>query len=215
MSSRNTILKKLRAVQAPFAAIPAPPPLAVVPLADTSPAALSARFVTEAQKVGCFVYEVQQESEAFEQVRYLIGKERKISAWDEAQIPIANFDSALEGAGIVLAGQADAKVRVGVTGIDAALAATGSLILTSGAGKYRQVSLLPDLHIAVMRATQISADLESWFALQRERGLDRFSAPANTVIITGPSKTADIAQELILGAHGPCEVHIVLLKNAE
>jgi L-lactate utilization protein LutC len=213
MSSRNTILNKLRAAQQPFTDIPTVTERrAMVPLTDTSPEGLYARFVQEAKGIGCRLYEPTSLSDAIEQLLGIIGTDKTVSAWERQHIPLENLDAALTSAGIRIAAPDDSGVRVGITGADAGLAGTGSVVLISGAGKYRQVSLLPELHVAVMRADAIMAGMEDWIAQQRITGLDEFRRAANIVIVTGPSKTADIAQELILGAHGPKEIHIILIR---
>lgn len=213
MSSRNTILKKLRAAQQPFTGIP---PVAerrnMVPLVDTAPEALFQRFVKEAEKLGCRVYTVPDGEAAIEQVLTLAQGEKAVSAWDEPFIPAAGLKTALENAGMCVSRAGDATVSFGITGVDAALAATGSLVLVSGPGKFRTVSLLPEKHIMILQAEQIIPDLEAWFVHQRARGLDAFRKAANVVVVSGLSKTADIAQELILGAHGPKEIHLIVIR---
>lgn len=213
MSSRNVILKKLRAAQKPFTDIPLITQRQnMVPLGDTSPLALYDRFYLEAKKLGCFMYAVNDDEEAIEQVLALVKGEKVVSAWDDAYLSVKGLTTALEKSGIGRSGAGDAAVKYGITGVDAAFAATGSLLLTSGHGKHRTVSLLPDAHIMLVKAGQIIPDMEVWFAQQSQQGLDEFRRAANTLIISGPSKTADIAQELILGAHGPKEIHIVLMR---
>jgi L-lactate dehydrogenase complex protein LldG len=212
MSSRNTILKKLRAAQKPFTEIPEVQQRQnMVKLPDTSPDALAERFVLEAKKLGCSIYAVNDDEEAIEQILALVKSEKTVSAWDEAYLPVKGLATALEKSGIRAAGANETSVKYGITGVDSALAATGSLVLISGQGKYRTVSLLPEAHIMLVKAGQIIPDLEAWFVQQRQKGLDDFRRAANTVIVSGPSKTADIAQELILGAHGPKEIHIILM----
>lgn len=103
----------------------------------------------------------------------------------------------------------DPSVRVGLSGAPAALAATGSLVLASDTGQYRNASLLPPVHIVIVTTSQIIPDFESWIAEQRANQLDHFRRSSNIVLISGPSKTADIAMELILGMHGPVELHVV------
>ena len=117
----------------------------------------------------------------------------------------------LESLGVKVARHDAGDVRVGITGVTAALAATGSLVLESGAGRHRSTSLLPDVHIALMRAEQILPDLECWQQAQQQFGYPAFTKSSNTTVVTGPSKTADIGHELVKGAHGPREVHIVIL----
>jgi L-lactate dehydrogenase complex protein LldG len=66
--------------------------------------------------------------------------------------------------------------------------------------------------MAVIRQGQILPDLETWVARLRQQGLDAFQDTASAMIISGPSRTADIAMQLILGMHGPGELHIIILS---
>jgi L-lactate dehydrogenase complex protein LldG len=210
-SSRDAILNRLRAVRQPFTDFPpVEETVPVVPLADTSTDVLCQRFKLEAETLGCKVYEVGDD-QALDMVIELIGGESQVLSWDIPHIPLEGYAEALHDAGIRIAAPTDSSIRVGVTGVDAGLAGTGSLVLVGGAGKYRTTSLLPDRHIAILRVDRLLPGMESWIASQREQHAAAFHEPANTVLITGPSKTADIAQELIKGAHGPREVHIVLV----
>ena len=86
----------------------------------------------------------------------------------------------------------------------------------SGNGRFRAASLLPPIHIAVLNTNQIVPDLESWWAAQKwaaqkAAGLEQTRQHSNIAIITGPSRTADIAMQLVMGMHGPRELHLVLL----
>lgn len=213
MSSRDTILNKLRQVAQPFEDFPAPAEKRhMVPIpSDTSVSALVTQFAEEARKIGCHVTIADSESDALEQVLDLLADDESVAAWDLSLIPLSSLADALETRGITVAEPRDATVRAGISGVDAGLAATGSLVLKSGAGQHRTVSLLPEIYVAVVKTDQIVVDLETWFARLRESGLEQFTQPASLTIVSGPSKTADIAQELVLGAHGPKEVHIVVV----
>jgi L-lactate utilization protein LutC len=94
---------------------------------------------------------------------------------------------------------------VGITSAAAAIAETGSLVCTSGPDCWRGLSLIPPIHVAVIRADQILPDLLDWFSGPPE------PLPANITLISGPSKTADIEGILITGVHGPGEVHVVVV----
>lgn len=211
-SSRDKILAKLRAAQQPFTDVP---PITVrhrmVPLADTSPEALLARFKQEAEKLGCYVYSLP-EAETLVKILELIGSEKSVLSWEFDEISLSGLRETLDRAKISVAKFNDGKVKVGITGADWGLAATGSIVVSTGKGKFRTTSLLPDVHIVALKADRIRADFETWIAGQRSGQLDAFRTSSNTVIITGPSKTADIAQELIKGAHGPRVVHIFILQ---
>ena len=211
-SSRRQILDRLQRDERPFAAVEPPSSYRpMVPLNDLSPAALHSHFVTEAQKAACVVYQPASNGEAVDTILQVIGEDQTISCWAMDQIPLPGLESALEQAGIVRVGQ-DSSVRVGLTGADAALAATGSLVLCSGAGRYRAASLLPPVHVAVVTTSQILPDLEHWWAQQRAGGLEQTRQASNIVVVTGPSRTADIAMQLVMGMHGPRELHIVLIE---
>ncbi|MDW8171075.1 MAG: lactate utilization protein [Anaerolineae bacterium] len=210
MNSRERILSKLRAAQTPFQDVPTIAERRhMVNVSARTPDELKAYFAKAARGAGCQVYEPANHAEALDAVRCVISPEDRIMAWDWEAIGLPGLAEAL--ASVTLAPLRDDPARVGLTGVQAALASTGSLIVTSGAGQARQASLLPPVHLAIVRTEQIVADLEGWFALRRAEGLDAFRQWANVVIITGPSRTADIAMELILGMHGPREVHVIVI----
>jgi L-lactate dehydrogenase complex protein LldG len=210
MNSRERILERLRQREQPFPEA-APPAVyrPMIMLDDTSPAGLRARFISEAQKAACVVHEATPEA-ALDLILGLVGGDASLSAWNLEHIPIPGLAAALAEANVAVVGQDD-RARVGLTGVDAALAATGSLVLTSGPGRFRAASLLPSIHIAVVATGQIVPDLESWLAAQKAAGRQSLSLPSNIVIVTGPSRTADIAMQLVMGMHGPRELHVVVL----
>ena len=214
MTSRDAILRRLRAVQPPYAGEPPPAGhLPVVPLDGSDRAALVDRFVTQAEALSSVVHRCASEDEARATVLGIISPDDRALCWDAAHIPLPGLAEALNLAGIAIAPPGDASVRVGITGADAALAATGSLVIAADAGKPRRTSLLPLVHIAVVRAEQIVPHMEAWIAEMRARGAEAFTDPSSIVIVSGPSRTADIAMELILGMHGPGALHIVLIES--
>ena len=98
--------------------------------------------------------------------------------------------------------------RLGITGAFCAIAETGTLVVLAGADTPTATTLLPDTHIAVLRADRIVAGMEEAFALiRRERG----HLPRAVNMISGPSRTGDIEQTIVLGAHGPYRVHVLVL----
>lgn len=214
MSSREAILGKLRERgEGPFpAAVPVEAHRHVVPLADTSGAGLYGRFVQEARQAACIIHEAASNEAAIAAILQIVGADTTISSWNPEYIPLPGLADALAQANIALVGQ-DASVRVGLTGVHAALAATGSVVVVSGNGRPRAASLLPPIHIAVVTASQIVPDLESWWAAQTAVGLDHVRQHSNVVVITGPSRTADIAMQLVMGMHGPRELHLVMLTS--
>jgi L-lactate dehydrogenase complex protein LldG len=213
-TSREKILSKLRAAQS---SLPEFPPvdrhLPMVPTPDSSPDALVKRFTMQAQKLGSTVHDAASDAQAVEALLSLLNNDSSVLSWSFSHIPLAGLEEALQSRHIVVAEARDPSVRVGITGADAALAATGSLVLATGQGRHRVTSLLPPVHIAVVRQEQVVADFETWVAMQRAQGVDAFRNPASTMIISGPSRTADIAMQLIMGMHGPAEHHIILVGD--
>ena len=113
------------------------------------------------------------------------------------------------GAGLAIAARPTAgHDRLGVTGCFCAIAETGTLVFLSGADTPTATTLLPDTHVAVVRADRVVSGMEEAFALIRaEQG----ALPRAVNMISGPSRTGDIEQTIVLGAHGPYRVHILLV----
>jgi L-lactate dehydrogenase complex protein LldG len=101
--------------------------------------------------------------------------------------------------------------QAGITGCDAAIAATGTLVLRSGPGRSRMASLLPPLHIALVHTSQLLPRLEDWVATQTAAGLDEIRAASNVTLIIGCSRTADIEMSPVFGVHGPLAFHVILI----
>jgi len=104
---------------------------------------------------------------------------------------------------------------VGVTGAFCAIAETGTLVLLSGAETPASMHLLPETHIALLPLDGIVATMEDAFErLRREKGgVDRMM-PRTINMVSGPSRTGDIEQTIVLGAHGPYRVHIIIMTSA-
>lgn len=98
-------------------------------------------------------------------------------------------------------------VRLGITGAEAAFAETGTIVVRSGPGRPRMASLVPLVHVAVLRRDRIFRSASHWAADPSAR----MSEGSNVVFITGPSKTADIESIVTLGIHGPKHLHIILV----
>jgi L-lactate dehydrogenase complex protein LldG len=115
------------------------------------------------------------------------------------------------GAGIEAeARKAAGADRIGVTGCFCAVAETGTLLQLSAAGRPASTSLVPDTHIAIVAAARIVNGMEdAWALVRTECG----ALPRAVNFISGPSRTADIEQTLVLGAHGPYRVHIVIVQG--
>ena len=107
-------------------------------------------------------------------------------------------------------GRSDGTDAVGISHAFAGVAETGTLVLTSGIDNPTTINFLPETHIVVVRAADVTGDYEAAWARLRAlygKGL----LPRTVNFVTGPSRSADIEQTLILGAHGPRRLHIVVV----
>lgn len=100
--------------------------------------------------------------------------------------------------------------RLGITGCLCAIAETGTLAFVPGPEMHTATALLPDTHVVLLRTVDIVATMEDAFARVRAARRD---VPRAINLISGPSRTGDIEQTIVLGAHGPYRVHILLLGD--
>ena len=100
-----------------------------------------------------------------------------------------------------------AMADVGITSADYALADTGTLVMLASPAEARLISLLPPVHIAVVPIERVLSGLDELFTILP----DPAAQTSSMVLITGPSRTADIEQILVRGVHGPGEIHVVVV----
>jgi len=165
-----------------------------------------------------------------ERVEALAGKTRRASSLDDAR---AYVESALAGrksvasnapvlreCGItalagVESGITDAlelrtlcaSAACGITGADYALADTGTVVILASPQEARLISLLPPVHIAIVERERLLTGLDELLAILPHPA----EQTSSMVLITGPSRTADIEQILVRGVHGPGEIHVVVV----
>jgi L-lactate utilization protein LutC len=99
---------------------------------------------------------------------------------------------------------------VGITSADYALAETGTLVMLSSPQEARLISLLPPMHVAVFPRSRMLANLDELLAILPNPA----EQTSSMVLITGPSRTADIEQILVRGVHGPGEIYAVMVEEA-
>jgi L-lactate utilization protein LutC len=179
---------------------------------------LADRFQGEVEAVGGTVRRARDLGEASKVLREVIGGRRAVT-WSRAEFSGWDVDWLWEEGGCVAwsGGGSDAAERfrtlaasspVGITTAQAAIASTGTLVLASGPGRPRSVSLLPPTHVALLRAERLRERMGEAFAeILRSPG----GPPSATLLVTGPSRTSDIENDLTIGVHGPGEVVVVLL----
>ena len=176
-------------------------------------AARIATFKAEAARAAATLAEVASASDAPGEIaRYLregnmpasvrMGADARLKAmpWDETSLDISS-------------GPSDGHDLNAVSRAFAAVAETGTLALVSGPDNPTTLNFLPDNHIVVVFAEDVVGDYESVFARLRT-AFGAGAAPRTLNFITGPSRSADIEQTLLFGAHGPRRLHIVLVGAA-
>ena len=209
VNARDAILARLRTAGAntrlPRASAP---PVAAAPVIPRD--AQLARFREELDALGVSCTVETSVEAVRDRVRGLVGP-AAVFSWDSGELPygVGNlFPAAARGSSSrVLQAAAD----VGLTGCDAAIAETGSLVMLSRPGRSRAASLLPPFHIAIVRPDQLYASMGDFFAA---RAAD-VGGGASCTFITGPSRTADIELTLTLGIHGPGRVAVVVGPDDE
>jgi L-lactate dehydrogenase complex protein LldG len=195
------------------------------------PEELANRFESELKSLGCNAHRASSISELKSLLCSILGRIQAKSVVISRN-PILNhlqIAKMLEGQGIkVHAWPASGEERpergsfrdecfavgAGITGVDFALAETGSLVLTSLTEGSQLTSLAPPVHIALYRGGQIRGSLDEVLQeLPISRGPETPSPTRSLVFVTGASKTADIEQILVRGVHGPGAVHAILVED--
>jgi L-lactate dehydrogenase complex protein LldG len=171
-------------------------------------AGLTARFIDEARLMASTVDQVESLDEVpAAAARYLaqLGLPPAAVGW----ATLAGLPWSQAGLTVEFRKPENADL-VGITGCFCATAETGSLVLLSSPETEASMALLPETHIAVVPASRIVAGHEEAFALMR---LERGELPRAVNFVSGPSRTGDIEQTIVLGAHGPYRVHAIVVHG--
>jgi L-lactate dehydrogenase complex protein LldG len=234
---RETILARLATV--PAAVSPARPGALgeVVPTADWDAATLLERFVQALDKLQVTWEIAESPVVARLTLATRLQEEgvKQVLTWTASQLPIGGVLEALEVLGIEIVTPdlptPDTRLRpqdldlrrryllgieaipVGLTGADAAFAATGTLLLNSGPGRPLLVSQLPRRHIVLLAASRLYPSLERWLAgLPRVPGRQADPVSIHS-FLTGPSRSADIEATPAFGIHGPSRLHVIVVQG--
>ena len=129
-----------------------------------------------------------------------------LQSWDEEHLPIGLLQALLH-AGIEISQSPKSEIAAGLSGALAGIAETGTLAVPSGPGRPLTASLLPEIHLAILRVRDIYANLSQVL------NLEDLKAASSIALISGPSRTGDIEMTLSIGVHGPREVHVFCLLD--
>jgi len=176
-----------------------------------------ARFLEELEALGGHGQRVESVEEARD---YVVSLARERDAkllvrWDAEELERLGVDEPLEEAGVEVTVWRDledfrevaAGADIGLSTAEWAIAETGSLVLTSGPGRGRTVTLLPQTYVAVIPTERVLGTVPE--AIEKYAGNE--GLPANVCFHTGPSRSGDIEMSLTIGVHGPGDVHVILV----
>jgi L-lactate dehydrogenase complex protein LldG len=209
--SRDYILHKVRtglARSAGQAVEPAPPVRLTVPVVETE--ARIQNFCRRLEALAGKTYRAESPQDACRYVSTVIADKTAVASnaplLAECGITaLANVQSGFYDAASLR--EACASAGCGITSADFALSDTGTLVMLASPQEARLISLLPPVHIAVISRARILTGLDELLTLL-PRPTEQTSS---MVLITGPSRTADIEQILVRGVHGPGEIHAVVI----
>ncbi len=212
-TAREEMLGKVRAAlkrtgDSGVAAIPAAARIAPRMASDAE--AELALFFSEVEKLSGKTKRLENKADLAAALRELAATEsiKKATVWQTAEMKEWGIEDSLRSIGVEIISPYSPKREVaecdlGVTGGDFVLPETGTLVLRSSIEQPRTVSLLPRVHLALIRSTCLRADLHQVLEEARDDGY--------FVFITGPSRTSDIELTVTVGVHGPKTLYVMLL----
>lgn len=181
--------------------------------ADQNPSSsveICGQFKTSLEAVDGHCVIVQGDLEVAQALTNIIqGGRIAISDNPEVERLLQLTDLAIDELGIAPDAHDIFRFDVGISTVQAAIAETGTLVLDSTRERHRLLSLVPPVHIAIVKASQICRTLAEVLAVIRK---DKEISPAVT-FITGPSRTADIELTLAIGVHGPQELYVIIIDD--
>ena len=219
--ARDFILSKLRA--APRRELPPRPQVREQPSAAPDRSQLVALFRQSLQEVGGVLFEVADRESLYRKLEEIVREEgvrRAVATTDEVMGPL-DLPAWGRGIGVEIRTPSDyhdreafknalfREVDAGITGVDLALAPSGTLVLAHDAAQARLVSLAPLLHVAILPVERITADYDQ--VVDQVFGAGR--RPSQVCLITGPSSTADIQATPFKGMHGPRRLVVVAVER--
>jgi L-lactate dehydrogenase complex protein LldG len=215
MSARDNILARIRANSGRAGTTPATEidvARAVIRARSRGPLPGFARhdpvqhFIEECARLKSSLAEVAKVGDVPEEVARYIAEQYlqpALVGWEE----FAGLDWASAGLDFA-ARPANASDLIGLTGCFCAIGETGTVLLLGARATPKVTALLPETHICVVRKSRMVANMEDSFQLLRE---EFGEPPRATFFVSGPSRTADIEQTIVIGAHGPYRVHVILV----
>jgi len=177
---------------------------------------LKAQFISELGNVNTKILEANDEDD-IDKVILNLAKEKKLesfSIWETQYLKDLKLKKNLRDKGLKLITAKNknriADSNIGITEVDYAIADTGTLVLLANKYQPRSVSLLPPIHLAIIKEEKLVRDIKDLFIILKSK-LEVGQEITNCMtFITGPSRTADIELNLTLGVHGPRELYVLV-----
>jgi L-lactate dehydrogenase complex protein LldG len=188
MTARDQLLTRVRGAlgRSPGSPVPEPPPVRLH-LPEVPLADRPAQFTAALTALGGQVILPYSKDDAREAIKSIV-RGRSVVTMQTGDVTTAD---------------------VGINFADYALADTGSLVFLSESKQSRLISLLPPVHIGIVARNKILSGLDELFMLVPQPA----AQSSSMVIVTGPSRTADIEMRLVRGVHGPGEVHVIIVED--
>ena len=186
---------------------------------QSSKSILTGQFIEELRKISGNAEFIENEEAIKDFILRLIldRSSNSFAIWESDLIRTLNLREALQDKGLKAAALNDkeemAEADIGITEADFAIADSGTLVLIANERQPRSVSLIPPIHIAILKSTKIVANIHDLFAHLTNSVAEMGSIndlSSCMTFITGPSRTADIELNLTLGVHGPKEIFVLV-----
>ena len=222
MSSREAILGRIGAAAKDRRSLPerqktvekrlSEHPVGVLPQGPETTAQKTKKFADKAKNAAATVDIVSAGSEAQAISKWLRDHNLPQSLREGTDARLKKIKWPKKGGPEIKRGSSDGSDLVGLSHGLAGISESGTLVLASGPQNPTTLNFLPENHIVVIDAKDIENDHEAvWKRVRRRFGSGKMPRTIN--MVTGPSRSADIEQRLILGAHGPVRLHIVIVKD--
>jgi len=157
---------------------------------------------------GTFIY-CENEKAAVENLEIIAGEQK----WEEIYAIDESIISLLNGSKLKLESGEDnfLNLKVGLTRCEYLIARFGSVMVSSALSSGRRMFAFPEIHIVIAKASQVVSELKDALSGMKQKYTGKF--PSQLTVITGPSRTADIEKTLVMGAHGPKELYVLLVDD--
>lgn len=208
-TSKENILKKIRKALSESTPIPFPKSEGSDSVYHPSTQEHEVEFAEQFTKLqGRFVFCINQQELAFQLSSLVLKMDwQKVYTLEPGLLPAvmpAEFNSRLVKENL-------AGCDVSITGCEALVARTGSIVMSAAQDSGRNTSVYAPVHICIAHASQLVYDVKDALQLVKDRYADKL--PSLITFATGPSRTADIEKTLVVGVHGPKEVYVFLVES--